>query len=94
MPVKKDNKVEITHVGSGKTLTGTILEVSSTPESAEAINQSINNEWILKQLQLSGYVYPAVVKLDKTDDSSVKVNDIANISITTESVKPTSFIFN
>jgi hypothetical protein len=93
VPVQKDNKVEITHAGSGEKLTGKVMEVSSTPVGPDELDKAIGNEWVAKQLQVSGYAFPVVIKLDKAG-ANIKANDVGAISITTESVKPSSFIFN
>jgi hypothetical protein len=72
---------------------GKVKEVASVPVNLEDVAQDIGNDWLLNKLQLptSGYVFEMHIALEK---SVGKKGDIGTVAITTETSKPTDFLFS
>ncbi len=74
----------------GTQASGMVRSVSTQPFSKEELKESIHSDWILENLLTGVYSYEVVIDTDADFDKDM----LASTVITTDEVKPITFVIN
>ncbi|MCI8307583.1 MAG: hypothetical protein HFH14_05985 [Lachnospiraceae bacterium] len=74
----------------GTRMSGRVYSVSSQPLSKAELKESIHSDWIAENLLTEDYSYEVVITADKECDENL----LASVAITTDEVKPITFVIN
>ena len=87
-------KITPSNVGTAKKpVTGTVVNISKKPYSAEKIKKALNSDWIESNIVSSKYAYAVTIHMDN-GSTQLPSNTIAEILLITAELKPINFIFN
>lgn len=74
----------------GTRVSGYVCSVSSRPFSKAELKESIHSDWISENLLTGDYSYEVIITADKGFDEDL----LASVAITTDEVKPITFVIN